>query len=471
MAIPPRPARGAQRVPARRPMPVRRPVARRSRFGSWSTWLILLVLLVVGYVVYDKTVGVLDDIQVRDVAPTREGGQLAPPLLSAPFNILLIGVDLREASNEDGARSDTLIVVRIDPIAKKAAMLSIPRDTYVELAMPAGWEPESGKINRAYSFGYSNPEMYAGNTDRKLAGATLAQQTVANFLGIEIPYHATVDFKGFKTLIDGLDGITIDVDRAILDAEYPTDDYGYMRLYIPPGLQRMDGETALRYARTRHVDNDFGRGKRQQQVLQAVLQELKGRDILGQIEAAPALLKTLNASVRTTVPIKDIGNLKGLAALAQELSPDSISRYVLEPGAVEGDCFTVAGSDIVWESECVNRVVTEFENGPEVVASEPETAVIQVQNGTNINGLARRATFELTFAKFDTVEPSDAPDSEQTLILDYVGKPNTTRRLAELFNLDPARIVDKSAERDKAPFGADIVLLLGADYKPPQGTP
>ena len=200
-------------------------------------------------------------------------------------------------------------------------MLSVPRDLFAEMIGPDDQVIQSGKINAAFSYGYDHPELYAGNTDRIAAGALMARKNVEHFLGIEIPYYAQVDFQGFQSLIDKTGGVTLDVPHAILDAEYPTDDEGYMRLYIPPGLQHMDGVTALRYARTRHADNDFGRGQRQQQVLQGIVSGLKQRGLLGKLDALPAIAETIRTSVRTNLPIDDINNLRGLASWGRRWAP------------------------------------------------------------------------------------------------------------------------------------------------------
>ncbi len=479
MALPPRPVRAAQRMPPpRRTSPVARTrpdARRRGCAGSLSLWLLLLlgVIVVIGAYVYDRTFGTLDTVQVPQVVPTVVGQGPPAPLLTRPFNILLIGVDLRKTRLEDGARSDTLIVVRVDPQAKTAAMLSVPRDTYIDpslyeqLQLPDGAQPSGHKVNAAFAYGYKNPDIYAGNTDPQVGGANLARQTVEQLLGIKIDYSAQIDFQGFQALIDQLGGVAVDVPHAILDAEYPTDDEGYMRLFIPPGLQRMDGVTALRYARTRHADNDFGRAKRQQQVLQAVLDELKQRGLLGKIEAVPTLLNVLRASVRTDLPISDLTNLRGLAALGQSLTTDRIARYTLEPGTdhiLDSD-----GSDIHWAPEYVAGVAAKFMSGPQATAPAPEQAVIQVQNGKGVKGLASQVTLELRLAKLTTVEPTDAPDGSypHTLVLDYSGNPATTRRLAALFNIDAKYVKDMTAQAADAPLGVDIVLVVGDDYEPP----
>lgn len=433
-----------------------------------SLLLIMVAVAVLGYFIYDRTLGAIDDIaQTQDVRVKPRGNSPPPPLLQSPFNVLLIGVDSRAGRPEEGARSDTLIVVHVDPVEKWGSMLSIPRDTFVTI--PYRDDIRGDKINSAYSWGYLNPDIYGRGTRPEDAAAALAAETVEGFLGIAIDYTAQVDFQGFQELVDAIDGITVDVPHTILDAEYPTDDNGYMRLLIEPGLQRMDGLTALRYARTRHADSDFGRAERQQQVIQAALNELRGRGLLGQIEAAPQLLTALRASVKTSMPIDDLGTLQGLAALAQEIGTDRIRRFTISPDTVALDPNYDNVYDLHWDEAEVQQLAREFQQGPgETASNEPETAKVQVLNGKGVRGLARQVTTDLQAAGFTLAEPATASTSENpdTLILDYTGKPQTRERLARFFGVEPENVRDETANSAEAPFGVDIVVLIGDDYAP-----
>jgi LCP family protein required for cell wall assembly len=436
--------------------------------------LLLLVVAglmgVLGYVLYDRTWGALKEItQTKDVRKV-QGGAPSPPLLQEPFNMLLIGVDLREARPDEGARSDTLIVAHVDPVGKWASMLSIPRDSFVKI--PKRDDRPGDKINSAYSYGYLNPAIYGAKTTPAEAGAALAAETVEKFLGVKIAYTAQVDFQGFQKLVDAIGGIIIDVPHAILDAEYPTEDEGYMRLLIEPGLQRMDGITALRYARTRHADSDFGRSQRQQQVIQAALNEIKRRGVLGKIEAAPQLLSALRESVKTTMPIDDVSTLRGLAALAQEIGTDRIQRFAVNPDSVKLDPHFDNRYDIHWDPSSVHELAQKFEQAPGQATGGSEEATIQVQNGKGIQGLAGQITLDLQLAGYKVGEPATAPtqDNPHTMILDYTGKPQTREKLAKYFKLDPKYVRDVSANPTDAPFGIDIVVLLGKDFEP-QGEP
>ena len=234
----------------------------------------------------------------------------------------------------------------------------------------------------------------------------------------------------------------------------------------------MDGMTALRYARTRHVDSDFGRAARQQQVLQAALVELKQRGILGQIEAVPQLLQALRESVKTTMPLADLGTLRGMAVLAQEIGTDRIQRYSINPDTVALDSRFDNSLNIHWDPGAVRQLAQEFQSGPALVAEGPEAATIQVQNGRGIKGLARQISLDLELAGYTVAPPADAPtpDNPNTMILDYTGKPETMEKLAQFFGIDPEFVRDESANGAAAPLGVDIVVLVGADYEPPGST-
>ncbi|HEX6291394.1 MAG TPA: LCP family protein [Herpetosiphonaceae bacterium] len=474
MAQPQRPYRAPNRVPPRRPTPSSARAygigrARRSGGCSLIIAALLAVLCVGGAYTYKRVSGAINAISSgQEVRSTQVAAGPPPVILKEPFNVLVIGVDLRANQQDEGARSDTLIVVHVDPVQKWASMLSIPRDTFVQIPNSACAGAAGTKINAAYSCGYSNPSIYGPKATPQDAGAALAADTVEDFLGITIDYTAQVDFNGFQKIVDALGGITVDVPRAILDAEYPTEDNGYMRLYIPAGLQRMDGTTALRYARTRHADNDFGRAQRQQQVMQAVLDELKRQGLLSRVEAAPELLDVASQSVRTTIKLNDLSTLRGLAALAQEIKPDQIQRLVMKPETNPDGTSNLMGdlsSAIQWDPAYVQRIAQQFQLPPGEQAPSP--AVVQVQNGTLIRGLAGQVTTDLEVRGYKTAKPTDAPEKgiPHTLILDYTGKPDVTRRLAQLLSIDAAYIQDASAE--SPPPNVDVVVRLGDDYQPP----
>jgi polyisoprenyl-teichoic acid--peptidoglycan teichoic acid transferase len=280
-----------------------------------------------------------------------------PDMLRVPFTVLLIGVDKRPTELE-GIRSDTLIAVHVNPAGRWASMLSIPRDSVVQVPN-LGWS----KINAAYAFGYNNAEaIYGAGTTPEEAGAAVVAETVEQFLGISVEYTAQIDFRGFQQVVDIVGGLTIDVPAPLLDGEYPTEDYGYQRIYIPAGLQVMDGTTALIYARTRHASSDFERGKRQQAVLRALLNQVRQRGVLENAALLPEWANVLRDNIRTTLPIRDFNVLNNLALLARDLRSDRILQLSINPndvGITHED-----GSDLYWNEADLAILVERWKQGP-----------------------------------------------------------------------------------------------------------
>ena len=214
----------------------------------------------------------------------------APEITPEPAGaqtILILGIDARANEGTLG-RSDVVMLARVDPERQRAALLSLPRDLWVTI--PNFGE---GKLGTAYYLG----EMYG-------EGAAVARETVSLALGITIDKTAVIDFNGFRGLIDTVGGIAIDVPRELYDPAYPTEDYGYTVAHFTPGVEVMNGERALMYARIRHVDSDFERVNRQQAVVIGVAQKLRERGILQNLREADQLTGALRSYVRTDLEPK-----------------------------------------------------------------------------------------------------------------------------------------------------------------------
>jgi polyisoprenyl-teichoic acid--peptidoglycan teichoic acid transferase len=423
--------------------------------------ILAVIVIIVVTTVFTWVGGSLRAIQQADPRrPTAVAGQTdapLPPGLRDPFNILLVGVD-RRPDMQEGVRSDTIILVHIDPTQGWAGMLSIPRDSVADI-------PHLGqqKINTAYAYGFNHAaEIYGEGTTPDAGGGALAAETVEGFLGLKVNYVAQIDFRGFQRVVDTLGGVTVDVPRPLLDPAYPTDDYGYERLYVPAGLQVLDGATALRYARSRHSSSDFDRSRRQQQVLRAILAEVRARGILSQATLLPSLANDLKQSISTTMPLGDLDTLRGLANLAQRLEPSQIVQLNINPNDVA--VIQEIGSDIYWNKDDVSTLVARLMAGP---ATASESARVQVQNGAEVQGLASRVTDTLRAHGFQTVDPTDAPASvEYSQLIDYGGHPQTLKRLADLLQIDPRYVFSSPPPgTPPAPLRTDIVLVLGTDHR------
>jgi polyisoprenyl-teichoic acid--peptidoglycan teichoic acid transferase len=360
-------------------------------------------------------------------------------------NILLMGLDTRQPGD---SRSDTLILVSVDPAAKTAALLSIPRDLWAPIP---GYG--SNRINAAYQFGETN-NVPGG-------GPALVSRTVEQNFGVPVHYFAQVDFQGFRRIVDALGGVTVDVQRPLIDNEYPADyGFAYQRVYIPAGLQHMDGRTALQYVRSRHADSDLGRNERQQAVLLALREEGTQLSILSKLDT---ILSQLKGALRTDLSITQVGSL---AKLAQNIPHDKVQQLSLaEPMISQG---SVDGADVLlphWD--LIRPAVSKLLGQPD---SSSENAVISVYNGTDTAGLALSLADELRGAGFNV--PADAvgnpPDAgggryPRTTVIDFSGgkKPATLSRLLTTLQLTSDRV--RPPNGSTAPAGADLQVLIGDD--------
>lgn len=408
--------------------------------------LLIALPLIVAALLYWQFAAVAAPLVVADARPFPP---LNPP--GSGVNILLVGVDERPDTPQEGVRSDTLIVVHLDTTRRRVSLLSVPRDSRVDIR-----DIGPAKINTAYGYGYAAAaELYGAQTAPAQGGMALAADTVGQFLDLPIHYTAQINFDGFARIIDALGGVTIDVPRPIVDDAYPTPDFGTVRVEFAPGPQRMDGARALIYARTRHADSDFGRSERQQQVIRAIIDEVRGRGSLGAFALAPTLGGALDGAFSTTMPLARPDMLLGLSWIATGIDPAEIGQFRLAPETAPN--FREEGSDIIWDPAEVREVVRDFLAAPSV---ETEEARIQVLNGAGVNGLARRVSGELESAGFVVVPAADAPrdDEPRTIVYDINGKPATARRLAALFNAE----IRRGPPEGVTPL-VDVIVVLGRD--------
>jgi LCP family protein required for cell wall assembly len=239
----------------------------------------------------------------------------AMPEWNGPHRItlLLLGVDRRDA---DISRSDTMILLNIDTLTKRAGMLSIPRDLKV---MVPGYGIQ--KMNAAYAFGEVN--------DEPGGGPGLTMRTIEANFGLRVDHFAEVDFAGFQQIVDTVGGLTLNVPYPIKDDAYPGPGNQYMRIYFVAGWQWMDGERVLQYARTRHDDGDTSRSRRQQQVLLALREQAIDLDLLPK---AAQLIADFGGTVRTDI---EPAEALALARLAAEIDPAQIQQYSLSEALAE----------------------------------------------------------------------------------------------------------------------------------------
>ena len=242
--------------------------------GSLLT--IFLIFIGTAYFTIQKTMNKINTplLQTTDAAQLEE----KTVIKKEPFSVLMLGVDERK---DDSGRSDTMIVITVNPEKQTMKMLSIPRDTRTEIV----GHDTVDKINHAYAFG----------------GVPMAVDTVENFLNIPIDYYVFINMEGFLQIIDTLGGVTINND---MDLTY--DEYHY-----PKGEITLDGNEALIFSRIRYEDprGDFGRQIRQRQIIEAVM---KKASTPATLLKATDMLTVLGDNVRMNFSVKELIQLQGI---------------------------------------------------------------------------------------------------------------------------------------------------------------
>jgi len=477
-----------------------RPVARLST-GGWILLGVGLILAIALFIFLRGFVACWQLTSLPGLPPTNcgvaaanpqttpgvnaEGTPVAPTISSAPqvqmpppwdgasrVTILIIGLDYRDwlAAQESPEiqgppRSDTMILLTIDPISKTAGMLSIPRDMWVNIP-GFGY----GKINTAYYLGeaYKLPGV----------GPGLAIKTVENFIGVPIQYYAQIDFGAFTQMIDEIGGLDIEVSETIT-----LDPIGqHNTIYdLPPGNYHFDGAHVLAYARARYTEGgDVDRARRQQQVIFAIRDKILSLGMLPTLVAkAPALYQELSTGIHTNMSLDDAIKLGVLGMqIPQENIKKGVIDYTMMTIGVSPDGLDIFKPIPDKIRELRDEVfgggaLSPMASGDLTTLLRDEGARVAVLNaGSGIPGLAQSAADFLTSQGMNVVvigNPIEHPEfpisyyaDGYTTVVDYSGKPYALRYLMSLMGLGSGQIQLKYTPN----ASADVVIFLRGDWQP-----
>lgn len=348
------------------------------------------------------------------------------------INFLLLGMG---GAGHDGAYlTDTMIIASVEPKEKKVAMVSIPRDLAVPLP-DYGWR----KIN--------NINAFAEAKERGSGGGATAD-AVGKIFDIPIHYYIRADFDGFQKLIDKLGGVSVYVERGFTDYQYPTDDYKYQVLNFKEGWQVMDGDEALKFARSRHGTNgeasDFARSSRQQKILVALKEKIFSLGTLLNPLKIQSVYQTMTESIDTNLELWEVVRL---SHLAKDIDTTNIVHQVFsdDPGgllvAANVDGAYVLEPRAGNFSELQFLVKNIFNLNSQVVSEEkPKPTRVEIQNGTKKTGLAAKTSETLTNLGYEIVKIGNAQkqDYERTVIYDLTQgkKTDELNFLKEKFDAD-----------------------------------
>jgi len=395
--------------------------------------------------------------------------QLMPGPTAVPWdgasrvNILIMGLDYRDWSENANApsRTDSMILLTIDPVTKTAGMLSIPRDMWVNIP--------------GFDYGPINTAFFLGDAFKVPGGGPgLAVATVEEFLGVPIQYYAQIDFVAFAKFIDEMGGVTINVPNTMHLSLV-----GKPGIFeIKPGVQNLDGPTLLAYARDRHDDNgdlseDYARSQRQQQVIMAIRDQVLQFNMLPTlILKAPAMFQDLSSGIRTNMQLDQIIKLAELASQidtknikrglisvhdviqTSTVLSDGTNKDVLVPipdkiSAIRDDIFTT------------NQAIKPGATSDLATLVKNEKSRISLQNETSQSDLATRTAAYFGDQGLNVVEQtSPGQTAAISSMIVYTGKPYTIRYLSRLLNIPEAQITNKF--NPDSPV--DVEVILGNDW-------
>lgn len=296
---------------------------KEQRVALLKKLLVILLSVLAGLLILAGTVKALVALRILTVHNflSVAGSQL-PADADGFTNILLLGAGDKDHDGVD--LTDSIMVVSLDPWkTRSAVMLSLPRDLFVLKSETMG----RGRINELYRNRkyqlrrQGMPEEEASMQSMKELG-----EEVGRHMGITVHRVVKVDFTAFTEVVDALGGVDIDVPEDIVDPEYPGPNYTYEPFEIRKGPRHLDGETALKYARSRHTTSDFGRSARQQQLLQALAEKARAEGIASSPGKISSLLKILADHVETTMTF---GEILGAARLGESVDRANVISHTL----------------------------------------------------------------------------------------------------------------------------------------------
>jgi polyisoprenyl-teichoic acid--peptidoglycan teichoic acid transferase len=393
------------------------------------------------------------------------------------FNVLLLGQG--DADHDGKDLTDTIIIASLDPdISKSAVLVSLPRDTYFLHTEKMA----KGKLNSFYR-DYKSHLIYQEGIDPEDAPAEALKEIgneIGRKLGIEIHHTVNVNFSAFIEAVDAVDGINIDVPYDIKDTQYPDNEYGFETFELLKGEQKLDGITALKYARSRHTTSDFSRSARQQQLIGAMAKKVKEEGHITDTSFIASMLQNLSKNMESTMSLRE---MIGLASLAKNIDRNRIitmqfnDRNALYDGFIEPGGFLYAPPrnlfngtavllpvsipefPVTWEQP--KAFIKLLTNARKVYLNRP---VLNILNNGAAPGSARKLATELIRYGFSINDIANA-DLESKQDKSILFGNNESKEILEEFFKSILNI-----ENGLPPEGLpieqqeDITIILGKDF-------
>ena len=471
-----------------------RPRARRSRYNvsyrltrsapAVIAAFVLIVVVVTATFTYKRIDDFLSTTTGRHFNPIGEVVQAVEPAPGTiayklkhgqQVNVLLLGRGGYE--NDAPYLTDSIMAVTIDPASGRVSMVSIPRDLVIGMNLQSNpsrvWY---NKINAAYEVPYTNiiccvASQYQGRD----GGGHAAEHEVGKVTGLTFDRYIAVDFKAFRDMVNALGGVDICLSTNLDDYSYPSYGGGYHPIHFKAGCQHLSGEQALQIARSRHAEqaaqsSDFGRARRQQDIMQAI--KKKATTING-FSKAPALLSALQNNITTDMSLSD---MRAIYDWGKNLPDSSIIRVALTSPApaTEGNlldsynCGMGPGVSQLCADDpsfaMIHRYIAAVLVDPAVLA---EKAAVQFANGANnFPGLESRVTSMFDPTGLQLADPIAHRAVAQTVVLDYSNGqfPQTAKWLATFFGASVVAATPTSPAPASGQQTYGLVVVLGHDF-------
>lgn len=398
----------------------------------------ILLAFILGTVLYIYTF--LSGLKTNNL-----GTGIAPLSSKDPVNILILGMDIGDTDNQSNKairRSDTIMVLNYNPNTKKVHVVSIPRDTLIEVDayLDTGEYQRYWKINAAYALG----------------GEEEVKTHVENLLGVNLNYIVEVDYNAFRSIVDALGGVDMYIEQ---DMVYD-DDAQNLHINFKAGENvHLDGKKAEEFFRWRKnndgsglANGDLDRIKNQQQFMGKLVDKAVSPSI---VFKAPKILKAISENVETNIPAK---NLVSLGMKIIRLKPSDIIMTTLqgETEDIYGQSFLVADKNS--NRELIDALNAESSSSaPNITSIEKNKLKVLVLNGTKIDGLASTAKEHLLSLGYTNVEVGNTEGIDKSIIQ------TDNKDLKDLLKKDID--IEKFEKISKSEYKQyDVVILLGKDY-------
>lgn len=433
--------------------------AKKEAGFRWKRLAVIAVAVLCAFLLVGGTVKALIEMKILGIEELIDvAGVPLPKDEHGYTNLLLLG---QGDETHDGIDlTDTLIIASIDPATQSVSMVSIPRDLYLRTSRMG-----AGRVNGLYrDFKYYLMQRENLTVDEAERAAMQELSTeFSNTFGVEIHRTIKVDFIGFIQAVDALGGVDIVVPEDLYDTQYPSENYGYQTFSILAGPQHLDGETALKYARSRHSTSDFDRSRRQQQIIHALVEKAKNDGTLTNPSRITALLRIMQEHVATTLTFRE---MVSLAKMGMNVNRDNLIAAQLNlDGAGEGGFLYPPPRDqFGGAAVLIPNSWDELRTFIKLLTTERELflddSTIDVLNAGAPSGSSRLVGFELMRYTLNTdkMENYEGPERETSAILAPAGHEETARTLANLLQIQDVAALPETST------GTSIQILLGQDY-------